>query len=408
MVSLRSLLLAVLALQPLALANPLVERKITCANPKVKSLIKTAKSVAGKQINTFCSSYLHYKSKTKTIVETFTYTSVVDEFTTEGTVTYITFATTTVSGTVTVTRTIGLYEGLGKRDVAAGPTAAVDATATSAQITQAAEYDDAEDSTGDIQERALPKKLKPDSRGCVLGFSASIVSEACSCLVKKPTLATTTSYFRIDETATATYTEPSATAWTTSVYTAHDDLVLSKVSTVTIAKPTNCGTEAQPSFFVQIRDVDRSSTDQWDNNYLSLINSANYRGWEGDAVLMAEAPKGRAVLVTIEPGTGYLREVRKGRYLNVDYFNSFQLPFWNSKAWIDARAFQYVVCKIVPAGNEKELQCNVPQSAWDIHIWQTCPLYYEWFGTSVVFGDEFSKTTPDCFEKKLYLVNACA
>lgn len=219
MVLLQSLVFPLLALQPLVSANELVERKIDCSNPKVKSLVKSAKSVAGKQIKTFCSSYLHYKTKTKTVVETFTWTNVVDEFVTEGIDTFLTFTTTTISATTTVIRTLGVYEGVEKRDVAASAAPALNPTAASSQITQAPAYDDAEadpeDLRRDIQERALPKKLKPDYRGRVLGSSPRIVSEACSCLVKKPTLTTTTSYFAIEETATATYTVASDSTWTT-------------------------------------------------------------------------------------------------------------------------------------------------------------------------------------------------
>lgn len=171
---------------------------------------------------------------------------------------------------------------------------------------------------------------------------------------------------------------------------------------MTYRKPTSCGTQAQPTFFVQMRDVDRTSTDQWDNTYLSVSDGDEWTWISG------EVSKSRALLVTIEPGTNYVREVQNGRYLNIDFFNDFQLLYFNTKSYIDAREYHYVVCSIVKVGNERELKCNAPTAAWDIHIWQTCPEYVEYYDTPLVFGAEFSKTTPDCFEKKFYAIDACA
>ncbi|KAH7171443.1 hypothetical protein EDB81DRAFT_778481 [Dactylonectria macrodidyma] len=388
MVLLQSFLISLLAL-PLVSANPLFERKLDCSKPKpqVKSFTKTAKSVAGTQISSFCSSYLKYKTKTKTVVETYTYTDVVDEFTTDGTVTYLTYATTYESATETVSRTIAVYDGVKKRDAAATPTITLNPTAAPAQITDAPAYDDAEweegedegedEDEGDEQEeldllgihgRAIPKKkkLKADSRGCVLGFKPKIVREACRCLVKKPKPTTETSYFAILKTTTVTYTIPSAVAWTTTTETLHSYSYISSISTVTYRKPTNCGTQAQPTFFVQMRDVNRTSTDQWDNTYIGVSDGNDW------TYIVGEVSKSHAVLVTVEPGTNYLREVQNGRYLNTDSFNDFQLVHFNTKSYIEERGYHHIACSIAKVGNERELKCNAPTAVWGFHIWQTC------------------------------------
>ncbi|KPM44475.1 hypothetical protein AK830_g2079 [Neonectria ditissima] len=412
MVLLQSLVLSLLAVHlPLVSASPLLaERKINCANSKVKSLVKTAKAVAGKTISPFCSSYLHYKSTTKTITETYTQQEAEWHFVTSGTDTYLEEATTKVSATTTMSFTEAVYADLKKRAAEAtavpAPTQPPVPAMAPAQVTQAAEPDDDQDDQ-DIHERAVPQKLKVGYGGSVLGFPASIVSEACSCLVSKPKPATETTYFVVTTLIPVTETVAETYTTSTSSYTWHDYSHVSIVRTKTLSKPTNCGTEAQPTFFIQMRDVSPVNKDKWNNNYISLVESIEWRGVENDCGFLPTPYKNHAVLVTLEPGTGYLREVRGGRYLNTDYFSDFQEVFFNSKKWIDARTFLYIKCVIVKSGSDRELQCSVPNGFWKLAVWQTCPLYVEYYMNPIIFGAEWSAESPDCLEKKLYVVDAC-
>ncbi|CAM1507240.1 Fc.00g068810.m01.CDS01 [Cosmosporella sp. VM-42] len=391
MVQLRSLLVSVLAL-PLVTSSPIEERAINCKDPKAKAFVSAARSLAGSLIDPFCTSFLHYKTKTKTVTKSYTWEEGFAVEVTKGTITYITDATTTVPTTWFVTRTVDVFPNVKKREAAPEP--------APAQVTRRAE----------LPRAALPQKLKADSKGSVLGFASSVVSDACSCLVKKPTTTTTTAYEFKTTTITYTVTIPKKTAWTTTTWTRLDASIISIVKTRTYANPTTCGDAAHPTFFVQMRDADPTSKDQYHNNYLAMIYSDRH-GLPGEAQALPDALKKRAVLLTIEPGTNYLKTVPEGLYLNNDYFNSFALLYFTPKAEIDKRSYLYHICKIMPRGTEKELVCEVPQSpqaSWNMKYFQTCPEYTEYYESPLVVGDEVSRTAPDCFQKRFYLVDACA
>ncbi|KAF4966582.1 hypothetical protein FSARC_5746 [Fusarium sarcochroum] len=165
---------------------------------------------------------------------------------------------------------------------------------------------------------------------------------------------------------------------TTTTWTHYSDTT--EESTKTYANPTNCGTPAQPTFFIQLREADPSRTDGYNNWYLSTTQGDRFSSWGyggGEAPNVTKDKK-RAVLVYLEAKTGFLRTVDGGRYLNSDFFIDLTLLRFNSKQWIDLNEYWYNKCKIVQTGKEKELICHAEGSPWDMRFYQTCPEYVKW------------------------------
>ncbi|KAF5019847.1 hypothetical protein F66182_8126 [Fusarium sp. NRRL 66182] len=324
MVSLQFILLALLAIP--SSANPAPQRKLACTNPKVKSFSSSAHKVASKQVKTFCSSYLRYRHKTRTVTETHTWDDW--EYTTvySGTGTLVLQETASATGTWIHTQTVGVFPDLKKRHV---PEKREPAYAPPPAPT---------------------KRITADRQGKALGYPASVVSGACSCLVKPPTTKTTTTTSPLRRiTEWVTVSEYAATTTTTTTTTDTHYSYTTEEHTKTYANPTDCGTPAQPTFFVQLREADVSRTDGYNNFYLSVMQSS------GAGQPNVTSDKKRAVLVYLEASTGYLRTVDGGLYLNNDPYSPLTLLRFHSKAWLDAREWRYNVCKIVQAGKEDEL-----------------------------------------------------
>ncbi|KAF7550666.1 hypothetical protein G7046_g7941 [Stylonectria norvegica] len=419
MVMLRPLLVFALAL-PLATSSPC--RPLDCNKPEVYSFASTVLELG--VFDAFCTSYMHYDLPiaTETITQSYTYDDVSYIYTTDGTVTYLEEAITSVSATETVTRTIGFYPDIKQRDLElakrapdpkSAPAETPDAVEkvtpeTTPELAPSSTFETVSNPTVE-NEILIPPELKPDYNGGVLGFDRRDVGDACSCLAPQPPpTATETSY--IGTTITVLYTEtiPEFTTTSTSTFTAHDYTYVSIVYTKTYSSPTDCGDAAHPTFFVQMRDVNPDNSNQWNNNYLATRESI-YRSdtIDPDAIVVAETSKQLAVLVTIEPGTGYLRTVNEGWYLNSDPYNNFQLMFFNSREVVDTRHYNYHVCSIVQTGSERELKCTVPENPWVLHVYQTCALYVQYYDTPMVAGESWSAESPTCYEKKFYIVDAC-
>ncbi|KAF5009730.1 hypothetical protein FDECE_4076 [Fusarium decemcellulare] len=377
MVMLHFVLLALLAISVSATLG-LEQRNLKCANPTVKAFASSARKFASKEVDGFCSSYLHYKTKTTTITSSSTTWSYQLLTISGGTTTDVSTISASATGTETVTQTIGVFPDLRKREAAYGP-----------------------------PPPAPTRHITADSHGKALGFSSGVVSDACSCLVTSPTPVTKTRTKVATSTFVFTDREYATTTTTTTTSTHTDFSTTTRFSTVTYANPTNCGTPAQPTF-IQLRDVNASDTDAFNNDWLatSLMDGWRQAGLIEDAITPSKDKK-RAALLTLEPKTGYLRTVHGGRYLNNDYFAYLTTPSFMSKKDVDIRGFQYNACKVVQSGKVRELVCHAVGSAWDMRFYQTCQVYQDWYSRPFAIGNAWF---PDigCSLKKLIIVDACA
>ncbi|KAM0340601.1 hypothetical protein ACHAPU_010438 [Fusarium lateritium] len=373
--------LILLGLLSTSSANPtpqdLEKRKLTCTDPKVKAFSSSAHKIASKEINSFCSSYLKYKQKTKTVTITNTYDDWEYTTVTTGTGTLVLVQTASATGTYVISQTVGVYPNLKKREIL-------------------------EKRNPAYAPPAPTKYIKADRNDKVLGFQSGIVSEACSCLVKTPTKTTATeftNYRRI--TSWETVSEYATTTTTKTTTTSTHYSYTTELRTKTYANPTNCGTTAQPTFFIQLREEDSSRTDGYNNWYLS--NTQTGGGGEPNVT----KDKKHAALVYLEAKTGYLRTVDGGQYLNSDYFLDLTLMRFNTKKSIDDNQFYYNKCKIVQSGKEKELTCFAEGSTWDMRFYQTCPEYIQWYDTPIVIGAKLYTDGPVCYLKRFMVVDAC-
>ncbi|KAF4467195.1 hypothetical protein FALBO_5924 [Fusarium albosuccineum] len=361
MVMLQFVLLALSASATLGLE----QRSLKCANPKVKAFASSARKVASKEVDGFCSSYLHYKTRTTTVTSSTTTWSYQLLTISGGTDTEVSTISASATGTETVTQTIGVFPDLRKREAAYGP-----------------------------PPPAPTRHITADSHGNALGFSSGVVRDACSCLVTSPPPVTKTR----TKVATSTFVfmdREYATTTTTTTTSTHTDFSTgTQFSTVTYANPTNCGTPAQPTFFIQLRDVN------------ALMDGWRQAGLIEDAITLSKDKK-RATLLTLEPKTGYLRAVHGGRYLNNDYFSYLTIPSFMSKKDIDVDGFQYNACKIVQSGKVRELVCHAEGSAWDMRFYQTCQIYEDWYSRPFAIGNAWFPDIP-CSLKRLIIVDACA
>ncbi|KAH7123224.1 hypothetical protein B0J13DRAFT_628381 [Dactylonectria estremocensis] len=367
-----------------------------CDRPEITAFIRYCIYTVG-VFDPFCSWYLSFPNPTATVSTTDTY--VIEEasyiFTTEGTDTILTrvFATASELETWVRSFTVDVYPDLQKREAEATPEVTPEVTPTP------------ESTLRDID--IFETVFKPDENGSIFGFAPAVVTDACECFADRPP-ATQTDISYILTTTTIPFTETiaSETVTSTSTDTIVSYMTISDIHTNTLSSnPTDCGTPASPTFFVQLRDADPERTDEWNDNYLAIMDG-RWRGIEDslDAGVVPNPSKRRALLLTIEPGTGYLKSAVDGRYLNTDYFNDLQLMYFTGKVSIDVRQFHYHVCSIVPRGDERELVCTVPQSAWKLDTYQTCPIYFEFYGLPIAAGAELS---PKCFQKRFWIVDAC-
>ncbi|KAF7547000.1 hypothetical protein G7Z17_g8017 [Cylindrodendrum hubeiense] len=384
MIQLHSLLVALIAL-PIVRSGPcqaITSASTTttrdCDRTEVNNFVRDSIESVG-LFDQFCSWYLTFPNPVATTTVTSTWLSeeASFEFTTEGTITYLTHAYTSgFSDTITRSFTVDVYPNIKKRNADSPdlpeetPTTSTTwTTPTTPEITPGP-TEEPFDEIGWIK-----SKYAPDSNGSIRGVNTLDVTDACECWASRPPVTSTE--------------------------------VIWSVITTTIPI-----TETIPEFTTTstMRDADPTRTDEWDANYLAIMES-DWRGYtdvpNADAAVVPNPSKQRALLVTIEPGTGYLKSALDGRYMNTDYFNNFQLVYFSVKSAIDRRQYHYHVCNIVQSGADRELVCTVPQSAWKLDTYQTCPLYNEFYGIPMVAGQDHSAESPDCFEKKFYLVDAC-
>ncbi|KAM0548458.1 hypothetical protein ACHAPJ_009944 [Fusarium lateritium] len=342
MVPVQYILFTLLAIPSFANPTPqdLEKRKLACTNSKIKAFSSSAYKIASKEVNSFCSSYLHYKRKTRTVTSTHTYDAWDDTTITSGTGTITLEHIVSATGTSTVKQTFGLFPYLKKRSLEKRNPAYAPPPAPT-------------------------KHIKTDYQGKALGFPASIITT------------TSTDY-----------------SYTTERYTK------------TYANPTNCGTPAQPTFFIQLREADTSRTDGYNNWYLSTIQSDRFSsgGYGGGERLTVTKDKKRAALVYLEAKTGFLRTVHGGRYLNNDYFVQLTLLTFNTKEYVNLTGYQYNKCKIVQNGKEKELFFTVAITYPKDLSSETQEKYFKAFYTTRIpnkFNDGLEQLNDSCDTKQI-------
>ncbi|KAM5347232.1 hypothetical protein ACJ41O_010237 [Fusarium nematophilum] len=366
----------------------------SCEKAKVKSFLAAAHPYPRKKVDDFCKTFLRRKSSGKKTVTT---TVTIDE---EKTITlfktkfYHSTVTTSTTSTTSVTRTIGVYPDLKKREAANGsPPAPTD-------------------------------PIKPDANGGVFGYSAKKASKACSCIVDSTSDVPTKTVTKY-ETRRVYVTEYRYKTATTTASLSIDHLELdanlmqststdisystvSKVKTKTYDNPTYCGTPSKPTFIVQLRDSDPENGDAFNNNWLALTSSGN---WVPDlkdhAAVTPSSSKKRAALLYLEPRTGYLRSADGGWSMNSDYYGDPRFVAFDRKKDIEDRDWLYHVCKIVESGGEKELVCYLSGAFWDETVYQTCQEYQDQYERPLVVGDAL-QTDVVCSRKRFIVVDPCA
>ena len=180
---------------------------------------------------------------------------------------------------------------------------------------------------------------------------------------------------------------------------------VSKYVSSTYTVPATCA-DAKPTFYAQLIDQDPGRTDQFNGQYLSGVtvlkeeeDRVNYIPTTSDIT--------KALLFTLEAGTGRLTEWPRGRYANVDGYFDFQLIGLNSAAYLQLRTgSRYLDCTLATAAGAEYIDCTVT-NFWFLQYLQTCPLYQEYFDTPVVLGEEYSTDAPECFKKRIKVVKAC-
>ncbi|KAF4980524.1 hypothetical protein FZEAL_3459 [Fusarium zealandicum] len=380
MVTLKLILLGLLATSP-GPASPapqnLEVRAVNCANPKVKAFVTSAGHFASKEVGRFCSSYLGYKPKITTVTETITFNEVLATTLTSGTGTVVSTISISASATQTVTQTIGIFPGLEKREAAYAPPP------------------------------APIKKITADYHGKALGFPSSVVSGACSCLVKPPAPTTKTIARSTTETFWDTWYEYKTTTTTTASFPVDAVSREPLLTPRTDHQHTHVLLKPLPSPHKDLRDANPSDKDAFSDSWLATTLGDWWNDGSDVAAITPSKEKRRAVLVYLEAKTGFLRTVDGGWYLNNDPYNDLAILQFNSKKDIDPREYQYSVCKIVQSGRDRQLVCHVDKSAWDMRFYQTCPVYDEWFQRPFVVGSHVFSDIP-CSQKKLLVVDPCA
>jgi hypothetical protein len=168
---------------------------------------------------------------------------------------------------------------------------------------------------------------------------------------------------------------------------------------------------ANPSFYLKATNV--PTVPDVNNKYLQAFPNPYYGGLLPSHKLPHFTSKDLASVFYLDSKLRLLTPAKTGTsYAYADDFNDFQLFHFLERGQIQPNPYYfYAECVLNPpsgnfAGDYKELTCSTA-GYWNLHIFQFCPLYLEFYDTGLVLGAERSPETPDCLDIVFLVVPVC-